>query len=90
MKLIETAKPVRRSWVGGPLIQCHRPMTEKCVMYVCDRCLCPAHGGVQLRPAGINGGLWLCWCEEGRTRTRGVRAVTSISSAWPSGINSAP
>jgi hypothetical protein len=77
MKLIETAKPVRRSWVGGPLIQCHLPMTSPSVKYVCDGCHYVAHRGVRIRPAGINVGLWLCWsCEEGRTRTRGVRPAT--------------
>jgi hypothetical protein len=76
MKLIETVKPVRRSWPGGPLIQCHLPMANLSVKYVCDVCHCVAHRGVLLGSAGINRGLWLCWtCEVGGTRTRGVRAV---------------
>jgi hypothetical protein len=63
-------KPIWRSWPGGPLVQCHRPMTDPHVMYVCEQCVLPTYGGVRsVRTAVNEAGRWLCYsCEAGRTR----------------------
>jgi hypothetical protein len=69
MKLIETVKPVRRSWRGGPLIQTHLPMEDSRVKYVCEQCERPAYTGVRFVRAGTDGGKWLCaTCEAGGIR----------------------
>jgi hypothetical protein len=76
----EKAQPVRRSWKGGPLIQCHLPMTEKAVLYVCDLCLRPARSGVRLDPHRRH---WQCAsCERGLTREFGPRAILEGEPGW--------
>ena len=60
-------KPVERAWVGGPLRQCHLPVWDKRVKYVCDDCRLPALTGVRLDPARRE---WLCAsCERGLVRS---------------------
>ena len=66
---IEKPKPVRRSWLGGPLIQCHLPIEDARVKYVCDVCERPALTGVRIAKSGAHMGKWLCAsCEAGRMR----------------------
>jgi hypothetical protein len=57
MQLVEKSKPVKRSWPGGPLIQCHVPVTDCAAFYVCERCRRPAYTGVRL---DSRTGEWLC------------------------------
>lgn len=80
MKLVEKAKPVKRSWEGGPLIQCHVPMSTSTALYVCDRCLRPAYTGVRLN---YRIGEWLCAsCEAGRTRNDGPKASEALKGIY--------
>lgn len=73
-------KPVKRSWKGGPLIQCHRPMWDSSLMYVCDKCLQVARTGVRAKMDGPDRGKWLCAsCETGKARrTQSGKQATGI------------
>ena len=79
--LAEKAKPARRSWKSGPLIQCHLPMSHTAVLYVCDRCLRPARTGIRLNRRVQE---WQCAsCEEGLTRKGdGPKPILEGEPGW--------